>query len=175
MNRQVRQCVLGLAVALGVGFAVPADAQSCTPVSTPLVAGQHFQAGTISITNDASYLYVSYNTNSPWTISEAHAAVASTLEGLPQTRAGNPMPGRFAYSATFDADVTNHVFTIALGSIVPGQTIFVAAHAVVNAPREEGGSQTGWGFGPNFPGRNWATYVNYTVQDCSGGGGGGNS
>ena len=152
--------------------AVPAHAQVCgTPLNTSLVAGQHYYAGTIWISNDNSNIYVQYSTDAPWTISEAHASVAATVAGIPQSKAGNPIPGRFAYSATFDPEVSNYTFVVPRGTFASNQTVYVAAHAIVQAPRAEGGSQTGWGYGPDFAGANWATYIAYQVQPCGGGGG----
>jgi hypothetical protein len=171
--RRLRQLVFGMAV---VGFLVasagPAAAQACgTTTSTQLVAGQNYVAGSIAISNDANNIYIQYHTDAPWVISDAHAAVASTLSGIPQTKTSNPIPGRFAYSATFDPETTDYTFVVPMaGSFVAGQSVFVAAHAQVQAPKASGGSQTGWGFGPGFAGNNWATYVNYTVQSCRGGG-----
>lgn len=176
MTCNVCQFAMGLAVAGAcVVSAASAHADVCgTPTVTTLVAGQHFPAGTVSISNDASYIYVTYHTESPWTISEAHAAVAAIggptdpSAGIPQTKSGNPTPGRFSNSATFDPEVMTHTFVIPFKA---GQTLFVvAAHAVVQAPRDQGGAQTAWASGTNFPGNNWAMYVSYAVQSCDGGG-----
>jgi hypothetical protein len=148
----------------------PAWAQVCgTPQTTTLFAGQTMVAGTVTIYNDASNIYVQYQTTDPWVISDAHAAVAGTLAGIPQTKAGNPIPGRFPYSATFDPELTTYTFGVpTTGVFTAGQSVFIAAHAIVQAPKAYGGSQTGWGYGPDFPGANWATYINYQVQRCGG-------
>jgi hypothetical protein len=163
------QFVCSLAVASAL-FAVasPASAQVCgTPTTSTLFAGQTIVAGTVTVFNDASNIYVRYDTNVPWVISDAHAAVAATLDGIPQTKSGNPIPGRFAYSATFDPEVTTYTFGVpSSGLFTAGQQVYVAAHAMLQAPKSAGGSQTGWAFGPDFPGANWATYVTYQVQRC---------
>lgn len=176
MKSAASRWLVGAAVMAAVSISGrPAEAQASacgTPTSTTLVAGQHYVAGTISVSNDANYLYVTYTSDSPWLLSEAHAAVAGTLEEIPQSRAGNPIPGRFAYSATFDPEVSTYTFGIPIaGVFTAGQTLYVAAHSVVQAPRDQGGSQTAWGEGPSFRGNNWAMYLNYTVQSCDGGGG----
>ena len=166
------QLVGGLILA-ALLFAAPAHAQVCgTPLNTTLVAGQHYYAGTVWISNDSSNIYVQYTTDTPWTMSEAHATVAATVAGIPQSKSGNPIPGRFSYSATFDPEVSNYTFVIpSNGMFVANQTVYVAAHAIVQAPKAEGGSQTGWGYGPDFAGANWATYMEYQMQRCGGGGG----
>ena len=171
MNRNFRRYVVSLAVAIGVGAAAQAHAQSVcgTATQTTLVAGQHYAAGVITISNDAANIYVKYETYAPWLMSEAHVAVATTLAGIPQTKTGNPIPGRFSYSATFDPEVASYMFTVPLSSLGNSTSLFVAAHAIVQAPQDQGGAQTGWGQGTGFPGSNWAMYVNYAVQSCGGG------
>jgi hypothetical protein len=42
-----------------------------------------------------------------------------------------------------------------------GYELFIAAHAVVTSSQ---GTETAWGDGFDFPGNNWATYFNYTIQ-----------
>jgi len=170
MYRMIR-LTLGLAI-LGVflGSASPAQAQVCgTPTNTTLLAGQTIAAGTVTVYNDAYNIYVQYSLNSPWVMSDAHVAVATTLAGIPQTKTGNPIPGLFPYSAVFDPEVTTYTFVVPMTGTFLGQTLFIAAHAIVHAPKSYGGSQTGWGNGPEFSGANWATYLNYRVQSCGGG------
>lgn len=171
MTRTLRRSVVALAVAIGCATsAAPAHADLCgTPQSPSLIAGQHFTAGTITVYNDAINIYVKYDTYTPWLISDAHVAVANSLAGIPQTKAGNPIPGRFAYSATFDPELTSYTFAIPYaGLYAPGEFLFIAAHAVVQAPRDQGGSQTAWSDGSGFPGNNWAMYLSYAVQSCGG-------
>jgi hypothetical protein len=171
MSRSSHLVCSVVAIGFLLASGAPAWAQACGASTTAvLVAGQHYSSGTISIFNDAANIYVQYHLDAPWVMSDAHVAVASTLSGIPQTRTGNPIPGRFPYSATFDPEVTSYTFGIpTAGNFVAGQPLFIAAHAMVLAPKDFGGSQTGWGSGPNFPGANWATYINYTVQACGGG------
>jgi hypothetical protein len=163
--------LLAAAAVLPTVWGTPAQAQcSTSPTVVTLFAGRTMNAGTVTVTNDASNLYVQYATTSPWLLTEAHLAVADSLAGIPQTKKGNPVPGHFAYSATFDPEVTSFTFTIPLGGFSTGQSLFIAAHAVVLAPDtgSGGGTQTGWGDGAGFPGANWATYFQYTVQSCGG-------
>jgi hypothetical protein len=174
MKQVLRRLAIALTVVVGCSVsATPAAADVCgTPMSSSLIAGQHFTAGSISVYNDAVNIYVKYDTLAPWLLSDAHVAVANSLAGLPQTKTGNPIPGRFAYSATYDPEVTSYTFAIPYaGLFTPGERLFVAAHAAVQAPRDQGGSQTAWGEGPGFPGSNWAMYLTYRVQSCDGGGG----
>ena len=134
---------------------------------TTLLAGQFIEAGTVDVANDEEYLFVTFRTSDGWTLAETHVAVGASLDDLPQTQTGNPIPGQFQYSATHD-DVTTYTYTIPLGTAQTGDELFIAAHAVVRLALEEDVFQveTGWGEGPQFPGRNWAMYFSHTVQEC---------
>jgi hypothetical protein len=135
--------------------------------TTTLWAGQNINAGTVKVWNDQTDLYVRYNTAAGWSITETHLAVATSLAGIPQTRNGNPIPGRFPYSNVHNPAVTEFTYTVALGDLEPGDELYIAAHCVAEL-RGPGGElirrETGWGDGYPFPGRNWATYLRYTVQ-----------
>jgi len=143
-----------------------ARAQVCGALSTPLLAGQTIPAGTVTMYNDAANIYVHYSATAPWLLGEVHVAVADSLAGIPQTKRGNPIPGRFAYSASFAPEITEYMVAIPrVAALAAAHQIVVATHAVVYAP--EGGTQTGWGFGFGFPGSNWATYLVYSVNNCT--------
>ncbi len=146
--------------------AVPAAAQCGSSETVTLFGGQTIDTGTVTITNDASSITITYTTNDPWVISAVHLAVADSLAGIPQNRNNNPLPGHFPINTTYNPPVTNVSFVIPLGNFTPGEELFIGAQAEVQAPGGQGGSQTAWGFGPRFGGRNWATYINYTVQNC---------
>jgi hypothetical protein len=168
MSKTAKIALFVAAAVLSAVWSAPAQAQCNTPVTATLFAGRTMNAGTVSVSNDGNNLYVQYSTSSPWVLTAAHLAVSDSLAGIPQTKTKNPIPGRFPYSATFDPEVTSFTFTIPLGSYFPGQTLFIAAHAVVLAPFQGsgGGTQTGWADGSGFPGANWATYFQYTVVSC---------
>lgn len=126
---------------------------------TPLIAGQNMIIGMVIVTNDAQFLYVEYVTLAPWVLVETHVAVADSLEGIPQTKTGNPKVGQFAYNIDSWIDL-----------IWPeGTLLYVAAHAKVWKLDENGQvvqEETAWGKGYPFPGNNWAMYFNHTVQRC---------
>jgi hypothetical protein len=161
--------ILTLAALLVSGTLVavaPAAAQCGNQETVTLFGGQTIDTGTVTIQNDASNLYVTYTTNDPWVITAVHLAVADSLDGIPQNKNGNPIPGHFPINSTFNTPVTSITYTIPLGNFAVGETLYIGAQAEVQAPGSQGGSQTAWGFGPRFGGHNWATYVNYTVQSC---------
>jgi len=165
MTKTVKFALLLSTLVLFAAWTAPAQATLCgTSTNVTLFAGQTINAGSVTVSNDANFIYVEYATTAPWQLIEAHLAIASTLDGIPQTHKGNPIPGRFPYTASFNPEVSDYVFAIPLGTFNPGQSLFIAAHAVVVGS----GSETGWGAGPGFPGANWATYFQYTVQGCGG-------
>ena len=151
-----------------VAAAVPAAAQPCGQITTvTLFAGQTIDAGTVTISNDANSITITYATNDPWVITAVHLAVANSLAGIPQNRNSNPLPGHFPINTTYNPPVTTATFFIPLGSFIPGTPLYIGAQAEVQAPGSQFGSQTAWGFGPRFGGHNWATYIDsFTVQPC---------
>ena len=127
---------------------------------TLLIAGQNIVIGEVLVTNDAQFLYVEYVTWPPWVLVETHVAVADSLEGIPQTKSGNPKVGQFAYNIDSWID----------RSLWPnGMLLYVAAHAKVWKLGEKGEviqEETAWGKGQPFPGNNWAMYFFHPVQSC---------
>lgn len=121
-----------------------------------LLAGQHILVGSVTVSSNSTYLYVTYETVSDWQLLETRLAVVETLEGIPQNSAGNPQVGLFPYYSP-EAD-----YTIQLDhSWTPGTTLYIATHAIVYG---SGPIETAWGEGTRFNEDNWAMYFTYTVQ-----------
>lgn len=142
-------------------------ANSITPTVQPIWAGQNINAGTVSIQNDANYLYVTYNTTGGWMLQQTHVHVAYDLAGIPKNNQGIPVPGQFAYSTTHNPVVNNFTYNIPLANynFQPGQEIVIAAHAsLINGDYPDGVYQqeTGWGGDNPGPGRRWWYYIRYT-------------
>jgi len=141
------------------------------PTVTPLIAGQKIDAGTVSVWNDIDYLYVKYETTGGWCLTETHLAVKENITYIPQKN-GNPIPGQFEYSNTsLPVCTKNFMYTINMSKsgFDVNDDLVIAAHAVVKTFDAYGNvtaSQTGWGNGTNFPGKNWAMYFQYRVQGC---------
>lgn len=143
----------------------PCQAENCgTPVSIRLIAGQHLDVGTITITNDENNAYVTYQTDGTWAINETHLDVATSPEQLKQTKKGNAIPGQFTYSTSHDPAVYVVTHTVDITAWPAGTQLYFAAHAVVIS---SGSSETAWGEGIAFPGKNWAMYLGYEVQMCT--------
>ena len=135
------------------------------PVWKKLFAGKYIDVGGVRIWNDNDNLYVMYSTS--WEITETHLAVATSLADIPQTKSGNPKVGHFPYKMMHDPPVTQYTYTIPL-EWSEGTLLYIAAHAVVQTWDPKYQEETAWADcdGPTavFPGRNWATFVFYTVQ-----------
>jgi uncharacterized repeat protein (TIGR01451 family) len=137
-----------------------------------LIAGRHIDVGSVKVWNDKDNLYVKYMTNSYWCLDETHLQVASSLDDIPQAN-GNPIPGQFEYQNTKNC-APKFIYTIPL----TGEScdFYIAAHAVVKKVksgyyndykgRHSSSTETAWGDGFDFPGKNWATYFKYSVEGC---------
>jgi len=131
------------------------------PLVVPLIAGQHINVGSVTVTNTETEILVTYQTTGDWLIKETHLDVELSYNDLNTTKKDNPIPGQFTYKTTHTNPVVEVSFTIEnFGWEVESQ-LYIAAHAVVTSSQ---GTETAWGDGFDFPGRNWATYFNYTVQ-----------
>ena len=132
------------------------------PLVVPLIAGQHINVGTVSVTNTETEILVTYQTTGDWVIKETHLDVELSYSGLDTTKKGNPIPGKFTYKTSHSIPVTEVSFTIENFGWTVGSELYIAAHAVVTSSQ---GTETAWGEGLDFPGNNWGMYFNYTVQE----------
>ncbi|RIA08356.1 hypothetical protein OE09_0168 [Flavobacteriaceae bacterium MAR_2010_72] len=147
------------------------EAEVCS--TTNLIAGQHHNAGTVSVYTDGTNLIIEYATNDDWTIGVTHLQVGDCNEGwVPLTGSGNPKVGRFDFTEPSYQDTHQVVYIISLESLglELGDTYCFAAHAEVEGPT---GGETAWAEGPEFEGRSWAMFVQTSLTDCDGGDGDG--
>lgn len=138
--------------------------ESCEPTTVALLAGQTIEAGTVTVSNDEDFIYVTYTTANGWVLSQTHLFVGN-IALLPVNNAGNPIPGRFPNKSPHN-NVTSYTYQVPISSI-PLQTCgTIAAHSVVkkyNASNQLIDTQTGWGNGAriNPTGGNWAMKFDY--------------
>lgn len=101
-----------------------------------LIAGQHYLAGTVTVTNDEDHFYVTYDTGDAWPMSEAHLYIGST----PETKGA---PGKFPFKENFDPPVHHYTFEVSLKDDMPQKSqIYIAAHASVGMGSHK---ETAWG------------------------------
>jgi len=132
-----------------------------------LIAGQHYNAGIVSIRVETGFLIVTYETQGDWEIDETHLYVGE-LEGIPMTNSGNPKVGRFPYQGDHPDGTTNVEYRIRLNTIPV--CVAIAAHAslTIDVPGEPFQQETAWGEGTSFPGRNWGMYFEHCLNGCPG-------
>ena len=157
----------------------------CDPVTAhKLLAGQTWEIGEVLVKSEGGQICVKFVLTDAaaiaegWLITEVHVAIGDVPEDIPNKN-GNPIPGKFPINVKLDPGVTETDWYCLPDD---GETI-IAAHAklelpeighwdtapepdvwVVDRPYD---SETGWGDGPDFDGRNWATYIDYTPVVCS--------
>jgi hypothetical protein len=140
---------------------------NCLPTTVSLIAGQNMTAGSVTVVNDDTYIYVTYNTAEGWVLTQTHLYVGQVAQ-LPMANNGNPKPGQFPYKTTHN-NVTNFTYTIPLSALGTGGCGTIAAHAAVKQFDASGNTllqtQTGWGAGtPITSGAgNWGTRFDYCV------------
>ncbi len=137
---------------------------NCLPTEVNLMAGQTMIAGTVTVTNDAEYIYVTYTTTGSWVLTQTHLYVGA-CNFIPVNNPGNPIPGQFPYSGTHN-NITTVTYQVPISKIPVGSCGCIAAHAVVKELNSSGGTiqtQTGWGQGTqiNMGSGNWGMKFDY--------------
>jgi hypothetical protein len=137
----------------------------CTEIN--LIAGQNYDAGSVIVTEDETYLYITYTTEDGWVIDATHM-FAGICGDIPQTRSGNPKVGVFDYGTEHSEGVTEVVYAIEKEFF--DECFCVAAHAEVSLLDEAGNviqQETAWGEGPEFDGNSWAMYHEFCQTGCT--------
>jgi hypothetical protein len=135
----------------------------CPATTVSLIAGQSIDAGNVTVTNDANFIYVTYNTANGYVLTQTHLFVGGC--GLiPVNNAGNPTPGRFPFK-TVQNNTTTFTYQVPISAIAAGTCGCIAAHAVVVKYDSNGvivDQQTAWGNGTaiNASG-NWGLKFSY--------------
>jgi hypothetical protein len=138
--------------------------EPCEPTTVMLVAGQTMDAGTVTVSNDNDYIYVTYTTTNGWVLSQTHLYVGDCAL-IPVNNPGNPIPGQFPYTSAHN-NLTSYTYQIPISRIPLEACGCIAAHAVVkkyNASNQLIDTQTGWGNGVriNLTGGNWGMKFDY--------------
>lgn len=135
-----------------------------------LLAGQHDEAGTVTIREAGGCLHVELGAAEAWGISEVHLAVADDFSLIPKTP-GGPVPGRFPFKCEFDAVTEAYSFVIPMSGTYPdgalknreyswtgGETLYIAAHAcLVSSETVVNGNVVYWNQTEESP-HQWTEY-----------------
>jgi hypothetical protein len=176
---------LGAAGALGEYLMQTSVAQTtCTPIVWNLTAGQTINVGTVTVTNDATNIYVTYALTAPcWEFGTLHLWIGSDLNNVPKNPQGTPVPGQFCRAAgsggacftPSSSGTTSHTFTIPFTQVgiqdvtqVCNLALYIFTHAEVKGTCNGNGSETAWGGPTSGTGPRWYFYGSYPV--CCGGG-----
>jgi len=105
-----------------------------SPFVTDLIAGQTTDVGDVLVWNDGDCLYVKFAITDGWCMKKTYVHVATSLDGIPHTKKGSPIPGKFDYKEEHDCSITEYTHEIDLGSWTLGTGLFIAAHSDVCTP-----------------------------------------
>ena len=138
--------------------------EGCPATEVTLFAGQTMNAGTVTVTNDANYIYVTYTTANGWLLTQTHLFVGNCA-AIPTNNPGNHIPGQFPYNSTH-SQATSYTYQVPISAIPAGGCGCIAAHAVVVKLNSSGtvvSTQTGWGNGTqiNSGSGNWGMKFEY--------------
>jgi len=142
----------------------------------PLYADQTIVVGKVEVYIDGTDLVVKYTTAGGWCLNETHLAVAAQLAGIPQTKKGNPIPGKFNYTAEFAPPGPGDPGTLTWEQRIPltafpggTRVVYIAAQAVVQTwayvdlvwtMTED---ETAWALGDRFSISTWGMYFTFTL------------
>ncbi len=144
------------------------SAEICGEASvSTLWAGQTHNSGSLTVSNDENYLYVTFTTTGDWLLQKTHLNVSSSLSGVPVNRQGIPVPGKFEYSSSHDF-VSSYTYAISLDNL-DSELVTIAAHSEVVQLNEEGSvirAETAWGGDIRGSGNRWWFYSTYEIQEC---------
>lgn len=162
-------------VLMGFIILAPSTPATGTPYVTDLIAdggdGSGIDVGDVTIWNEGTTLFVRFETTGTWVLTKTHMHIAGTPEDIPQTKKGNPIPGKFDNKMshnniqifTYSIDLTEAGFS-------SGDSIAIATHADVKQPIEEC-YETVWQIGdveticPNGYLTNYANEFNWKEWD----------
>ncbi len=149
---------------------------TCGQTTWDLTAGQTTNVGSVTVSNDATNVYITYDLTYPGaTFGTLHAWVGNDLLNLPANPQGIPVPGQFCGAdggACADATgLTTYTFVIPFEDLnivdvngVCGLPLYVVTHAEVTGDdTTDLGSQTAFGGDTTGAGPRWWFYGQYSV------------
>jgi hypothetical protein len=143
------------------------DGGVCEPHETELIAGQHTDTGSVTVSNDDDEIMIAVDAALPYLLAQVHIYVGT--DPVPVNNGGNPAPGQFPYKVEFPEPVASYDLAVALADLGVGcdDQLNVAVHAVVVSFDRQGNevfAETAWGFGDEeFEGNRWGWSFDYGV------------
>jgi hypothetical protein len=144
-----------------------------TPLTVPLITvREHLDVGTVKVSNSETTLRIEIEAANGWTLEKVRAAAGTSLDCIPQTCQGQPLPERFPLRNKLDS-VTKVEFQVPL-IVEPGTQLIFAVQADVRSkikPKDKTpdpmdcGMESSWGLGTPFPRKPDAMYFMYTIQE----------
>lgn len=125
------------------------------PVVFPLTAGRTIDVGTLTVSNDTDYVYVTFDTSAgDWVLKTTHVHAGWDLDDVERASSGKPIPGQFAYGneRSEGEAVVEDTILIPIPELPEdgecGDLLYVWAHAEV-CLTEDGGAiiqeESAWG------------------------------
>lgn len=159
-----------------VNFSEETPSPYCGSQTFTLWAGQTINAGTVTVSNDATNLYVTVVSNGGYTGTEnIKMWLGTDLTLVNGGGASRPNAGHFPYKVTVPQGETTYTFTVPLYTIpfynvneCGVQSIYVFVHADVLAINDDGSisSETAWSGNITGPGKAWWYYSTYIPACC---------
>lgn len=135
--------------------------------TTRFMAGQHYEAGQVTVGNDDEFIYIIVNTQDEWVMKKIHifAGIENKFASLKNPTA----PGQYPYKESFKPYTTNYTLMIPKSDIEE-KCFIIAVHAEVVKIDESGreyGGETAWGEGSRIKEQGpWAMKFEYCMQEC---------
>lgn len=128
-----------------------------------LIAGQHYDAGTVTIDASENDLIITYRTANGWGITDTHMSIGGCdLQSFPTNGQGSPKVGRFEHGTTHNGLVNEVTYYISKDAV--DDVYCFAAHALVE--KDGMPDASAWAEGFDFGGNSWAMYVEADKTDC---------
>lgn len=136
----------------------------CLPKEVAFIADQNINIGTITVSNDATNISVSYSTSGGWVLKQTRLYVGDCAL-LPVNCQGNPMPEHFPHHAEHNK-ITQYTYQVPTTAIGIGNCGCIAAYAKVeklNAAGHVIRREIAWGNGTriNPNGGNWGMKIDF--------------
>lgn len=146
-----------------------------SPKTVDLFASQNIDAGSVTIYNDDTNLYITVYSQYGYAGfgEQIHIWVGGSFDNLPTNDTGTPIPGQFPYQETVLSGTT-YTVTIPLDDVSLfnecGDLLYVVVHVDALVDDGSGGTTAATAFGGDAsgPGPRWWYYTVYTSQCCNG-------